>query len=76
MGFHSAETSIDSSTSATSQPRRKGHLLVSPRLREEFANGHTYYALEGQQLQQPNQTDATPDTSLLAWHSETIFQAS
>ena len=54
----------------------KGHLPVSPRLREEFANGHTYYALEGQQLRQPNRPDATPDTSFLAWHSETIFQAS
>jgi putative restriction endonuclease len=53
-----------------------GRLLVSPRLREEFANGNTYYALEGQQLRQPTRPDAMPDTSLLAWHSETVFQAS
>ena len=46
----------------------KGHLLVSPRLREEFANGHTYYALEGQQLRQPSGAEAMPDASLLAWH--------
>jgi putative restriction endonuclease len=54
----------------------KGHLLVSPRLREEFANGHTYYALEGQQLRQPSRPEAMPDASLLAWHSETVFQPS
>ena len=53
-----------------------GQFLVSPRLRSEFANGRTYYALEGQQLRQPNRCDAAPDQELLAWHSETIFQAS
>lgn len=53
-----------------------GQFLVSPRLRSEFANGHTYYALEGQQLRQPDRTDAAPDRDLLAWHSETVFQSS
>jgi putative restriction endonuclease len=53
-----------------------GQFLVSPRLRSEFANGHTYYALEGQQLRQPGRADAAPDQELLAWHSETVFQAS
>lgn len=53
-----------------------GEFLVSPRLRTEFSNGHTYYALEGQLLRQPNTVEAAPDTELLAWHSETIFQAS
>jgi putative restriction endonuclease len=52
-----------------------GQLLVSPRLRKEFANGHTYYALEGQLLRRPTSPDATPDRALLAWHSETVFQA-
>lgn len=56
--------------------RRTGELLVSPRLRSEFANGHTYYALEGEQLRQPKQSDAVPDQELLAWHSDTVFQAS
>jgi hypothetical protein len=45
------------------------------RLREEFANGHTYYALEGQPLRLPKRPDATHDQALLAWHSETVFQA-
>ena len=52
-----------------------GHLLVSPRLRKEFANGHTYYVLEGQLLRSPSRSDAIPDRALLAWHSETVFQA-
>jgi hypothetical protein len=48
---------------------------VSPRLRSEFDNGHTYYALAGQKLRTPNDADAAPDPDLLAWHSETVFQA-
>lgn len=49
-------------------------LLVSPRLREEFANGQTYYALEGQELREPRHPDAMPDRALLTWHSETVFR--
>jgi putative restriction endonuclease len=52
-----------------------GQFLVSPRLRKEFANGHTYYALEGQLLRPHSHPDATPDRALLAWHSESVFQA-
>lgn len=52
-----------------------GEFIVSPRLRTEFANGHTYYALAGQKLRPPKVADATPDPELLAWHSETVFQA-
>jgi len=50
-------------------------LLVSPRLRSEFANGRTYYALEGQHLRAPNQGDAEPTAELLQWHNETVFQS-
>jgi HNH endonuclease len=49
--------------------------IVSPRLRSEFANGHTYYALAGRKLRPPKDADAAPDPALLAWHSETVFQA-
>jgi putative restriction endonuclease len=56
--------------------RPTGQLLVSPRLRAEFANGHTYYALEGQELRRPRRADAAPDRSFLAWHSESVFLAS
>lgn len=51
-----------------------GEFIVSPRLRTEFANGHTYYALAGQKLRQPRLAEAAPDPELLAWHSETVFQ--
>jgi putative restriction endonuclease len=52
-----------------------GRLLVSPRLRSEFANGRTYYALEGQRLQPPRRPEAAPAREVLAWHSETVFHA-
>ncbi len=52
-----------------------GEFIVSPRLRSEYANGHTYYALAGQQLRQPKFAEAAPDPELLAWHSETVFHA-
>jgi putative restriction endonuclease len=52
-----------------------GEFIVSPRLRTEFANGQTYYALEGHRLRSPKTADAAPDPELLAWHSETVFQA-
>jgi putative restriction endonuclease len=52
-----------------------GRFLVSPRLRSEFANGATYYALEGQQLREPALSSAVPSSEVLTWHSETVFQA-
>lgn len=55
--------------------RPNGEFLVSPRLKADFANGRTYYALEGQRLRMPNQPDATPSSEALSWHSETVFQA-
>jgi putative restriction endonuclease len=56
--------------------RPDGRLLVSPRLQSEFANVHTYYALEDQRLARPTDPTAAPSTELLAWHSETVFRAS
>ena len=55
--------------------RPDGRFLVSPRLRTEFANGRTYYALEGRSLIPPADPAAAPDPRLLKWHSEEIFQA-
>jgi putative restriction endonuclease len=52
-----------------------GEFIVSPRLRADFANGQTYYALAGHKLRHPRTADAAPDPELLAWHSETVFQA-
>lgn len=52
-----------------------GEFRVSSQLREEFANGHTYYALEGQRIRLPRRTERRPSPDLLAWHSDTVFRA-
>jgi putative restriction endonuclease len=55
--------------------RPDGRFLVSPRLRAEFDNGRTYYALEGRQLLAPPDAGAAPDPELLEWHSQAVFRA-
>jgi putative restriction endonuclease len=50
-----------------------GRFLVSPRLRSEFANGRSYYALAGKELHRPLKSEALPDPQLLEWHSDTVF---
>lgn len=55
--------------------RPDGRFLVSPRLRTEYASGHTYYALEGRSLIPPADLAAAPDPLLLEWHSDEIFLA-
>ncbi len=55
--------------------RPDGRFLVSPRLRSEFANGRTYYELEGRELLSPAAPAAAPDPQLLEWHSDEVFQA-
>jgi len=47
---------------------------VSRRLREEFENGKTYYALEGRVIQLPNRAGDRPDPALLRWHNEQVFE--
>lgn len=56
--------------------RPDGRVIVSPQLRSEFANGRTYYALEGRQLVSPPDPAAAPSDELLAWHAEAVFRAS
>jgi putative restriction endonuclease len=53
-----------------------GEFIVSPRLREEFDNGHTYYALAGRPLIDPIDPALRPARELLDWHSEAVFMAS
>lgn len=55
--------------------RPTGEFIVSPRLRKEFDNGETYYALEGRQLLVPSDETARPSRELLAWHSDAVFLA-
>jgi putative restriction endonuclease len=48
-------------------------VLVSSRLRTEYDNGHTYYPLEGVELNLPRDTRARPDPEHLRWHNEAVF---
>lgn len=54
---------------------RDQRLLVSPRLRAEFSNGHTYYGMEGQRLLDPRDPAAAPALDALEWHSDVVFMA-
>ena len=47
---------------------------VSRRLREEFENGKTYYALHGSGIQLPDRAGDRPDPALLRWHNEQVFE--
>jgi putative restriction endonuclease len=51
----------------------EAHLEVSRRIREEFENGHEYYALHGRDLRLPKQPDSQPAPDLLRWHNENVF---
>jgi putative restriction endonuclease len=48
---------------------------VSAQLRDKYANGRTYYALEGKKIQVPRDPSCRPSPDLLAWHSEELFRA-
>jgi predicted restriction endonuclease len=47
---------------------------VSRALRDEFANGRTYYALHGAAVTLPSRADERPSPSSLSWHNETVFR--
>jgi putative restriction endonuclease len=48
-------------------------LEVSKRLREDFANGRDYYALQGRELWLPMPTAGRPRAEFLAWHNDTRY---
>lgn len=48
---------------------------VSPQLRDRYANGRTYYALEGKTIQLPSDERARPAREFLEWHSEELFRS-
>jgi putative restriction endonuclease len=52
-----------------------GRFEVSRRLREDFDNGKTYYALQGQRVHLPSRAADRPAPELLRWHNETKFKA-
>jgi putative restriction endonuclease len=43
---------------------------VSRRIREEFENGRSYYALHGASIALPKSSAQQPDVSALSWHNE------
>jgi putative restriction endonuclease len=59
----------------------RGYVTVTPdcvfrvgdRLREDYANGHTYYPLNGRRLVLPGALEERPARELLAWHGERVF---
>lgn len=48
-------------------------LVVGKRLRGDFANGRSYYALDGQPLHLPVHPNLRPSATALAWHREQVF---
>jgi putative restriction endonuclease len=50
------------------------HLQVSPRLREEYKNGRSYYPLHGSRLQVPSIELHRPEKKFLEWHNHQVFR--
>ncbi|MHB1095601.1 MAG: HNH endonuclease [Gemmatimonadaceae bacterium] len=48
---------------------------VGSRLRAEFSNGRTYYALSGSRIAVPTDPQLHPRREYLDWHSRTLFKA-
>jgi len=50
------------------------HFIVSKRIKEEWENGHDYYALHGHEIHLPVAADQRPDQNALAWHANNIYK--
>lgn len=46
---------------------------VSPRLRDHYENGRTYYPLHGSRISVPAGLRERPDPELLRWHNDHVF---
>lgn len=60
-------------------PERSGNetqyrFLVSRRLKDDYANGRTYYPMAGKFIQPPAIVADRPDTAALEWHLSTKFK--
>ena len=49
------------------------HVEVSKRIREEFENGHEYYALQGSVIRSPKLGIPQPAVQNLQWHNDNRF---
>jgi putative restriction endonuclease len=48
-------------------------LEVSPRLRDHYHNGHTYYPLHGKRLRPPPAVAERPAREFVRWHHDHVF---
>jgi putative restriction endonuclease len=48
-------------------------VAVSDRLRDEYANGKTYYAFSGRQIELPRFAEHQPTREALEWHGDEVF---
>jgi putative restriction endonuclease len=49
------------------------YLEVSPRLKEHYSNGRSYYPLNGHALRLPNTPENRPAGEYLVWHNENVY---
>jgi putative restriction endonuclease len=50
--------------------------VVSGRLAQEWENGKIYYAKDGSEIALPHSRGDWPDSELLRWHNEHVFEPS
>lgn len=48
--------------------------IVSPRLRQDFANGKSYYGHHGKELRVPENEQERPSRDMLIWHNENCYK--
>lgn len=53
---------------------RRYRLRVSPKLRTEFGNGESFYALAGESIALPERRADRPSREFLEWHNDTVFR--
>jgi putative restriction endonuclease len=51
-------------------------LEVSPRLKEDYQNGRSYYPLHGSSVCLPAAAPETPSADFLRWHNERVYRGS
>jgi len=50
-------------------------LEVSPRLKLDYQNGHSYYPLHGSHLSLPGSSNEAPSLDFLRWHNDHVYRA-
>jgi putative restriction endonuclease len=47
--------------------------LVSRRLKDDFANGRSYYGFDQKEIRLPSRRQERPDPKILEWHNDRVF---